>query len=175
VKLFESLKESRVSLGQQGVLISEDSCGFTDHVNEYDDNFKICTIQKEDQKSIMMIGGIRVFLLDSPIEARECVMDVATEERQPTETIMEEEMEQTLMFTQGEKEEHSKEWLKNFSQEDETEITAVLEATEEEEEMDSMEFVGLCEELEALDRRVMVQNLHIQQAKLEESSGAYQP
>jgi hypothetical protein len=29
--------------------------------------------------------------------------------------------------------------------------------------------------LEALERRVMVQNLHIQQAKLEEDRGAYQP
>jgi len=55
------------------------------------------------------------------------------------------------------------------------EITAVLEDTKEEEEADSMDFVGLCEELESMERRVMVKNLHIQQAKLEESSGAYQP
>jgi hypothetical protein len=90
-----------VSLEQQGVLISEDSCGFTNHVNDYDENFKTCTIQKEDQMSIQMIGGIRVFLPDSPIEARACVMDEKTEERQLAETIMEEEMEKTLIFTQG--------------------------------------------------------------------------
>jgi hypothetical protein len=56
VRLFESLKDSRVSSGQQGVMISEDSCGFTDHVNEDDDKSKTCTICKEDQKSILMIG-----------------------------------------------------------------------------------------------------------------------
>jgi hypothetical protein len=155
MRLSESLMNSEESSDQQGVLTGE------------------------DQKSILMIGGIRVFLPHSPVEARECVADAATEERQPTETVMEEEMEQTLMFSQGEEEEHSTEWLKIFSQEAEQEITAVLEAAEEEEEeeeeADNMDFVGLCEELEALERRVMVQNLHIQQAKLEEGSGAYQP
>jgi hypothetical protein len=38
-----------------------------------------------------------------------------------------------------------------------------------------MDFADLCEELEALERRVMVQSLHIQQAKLEAGSGTYQP
>jgi hypothetical protein len=36
-----------------------------------------------------------------------------------------------------------------------------------------MDFSNLCEELEALERRVMVKNFHIQQAKLEAGSGAY--
>jgi hypothetical protein len=45
----------------------------------------------EDQKNILMIGGIRVFLLDSPVEARACVADAAAEERQPAETVVEEE------------------------------------------------------------------------------------
>jgi hypothetical protein len=84
VILSESLRDSGVSSGQQGVLISEDSCGFVDHVNEYDDKLKTCTIQKEDQKSILMIGGIRVFLSDSPIEARACVADATTAGGQPT-------------------------------------------------------------------------------------------
>jgi hypothetical protein len=99
LRLSESLRDSGVSSGQQGVLISEDSCGFADHVNEDDDKLKTCTIQEEDQKSILMIGGIRVFLPDSPIEARACVADATTEGGQPTETVKEEEeMEQTLMF-----------------------------------------------------------------------------
>jgi hypothetical protein len=103
------------------VLGSEDSCGFVDHVNEDNDKLKNCTIQKEDQKSIMMIGGIRVFLPDSPIKARACVADAATERGQPTNTVKEEEeVEQTLMFAQGEEEEHSTELLKFFSQEAET-------------------------------------------------------
>jgi hypothetical protein len=41
---------------------------------------------------------------------------------------MEEEVEQTLMFSQEEEDEHSTEWLKIFSQEAETEMTAALEA-----------------------------------------------
>jgi hypothetical protein len=44
VRLSESDKDSRVSSCQQGVLISEDSCGFTDHVNEDDDKLKNCPI-----------------------------------------------------------------------------------------------------------------------------------
>ena len=79
MRLSESLTDSVESSCQQGMLISEDSCGFADHVNEYDDKLKTCTIQKEDQKNIMMIGGIWVFLPDRPIEARECVVDVAIE------------------------------------------------------------------------------------------------
>jgi hypothetical protein len=84
------------------------------------------------------------------------------------------------MFSQGEKEENSKEWLKIFIQEAEMKITAVLQAVkeeeeEEEEEEENIDFVDLHEELEALERRVMVQILHIQQAKLEVGNGAYQP
>jgi hypothetical protein len=120
------------------------------------------------------LGELRYSYQDSPVEARACVADAATEGGQPAETVMEEEVEQTLMFSQGEKEEHSKEWLKIFSQEAEQEMTAALKPAAEE-EADNMDFVDLCEELEALERRVMVQSLHIQQAKLEEGSGAYQP
>jgi hypothetical protein len=62
------------------VLRSGDSCGIENHVNEYDDKLKTCTISKEDQKSILIIGGIEVFLPSSPFEARESVAD-ATETR----------------------------------------------------------------------------------------------
>jgi hypothetical protein len=62
-----------------------------------------------------------------------------------------------------------------FSQEAEQEVTAVLEAAEaEEEEEDNIDFVGLCEELESLERRVTVQSMHIQQIRLE-TEGEYQP
>jgi hypothetical protein len=53
-------------------------------------------------------------------------------------------------------------------------MTAALEPAAEE-ETDNMDFVDLYEELEALERRVMVQILHIQQVKLEADGGAYQP
>ena len=56
--------------------------------------------------------------------------------------IEEEEEEQTLIFSPAEEGEHSEEWIKIFSQEDEKEITATLKPTKEEEE-NNMEFVGL--------------------------------
>jgi hypothetical protein len=64
-------------------------------------------------------------------------------------------------------EEHSEEWLKFFSQEAEQEITVECEPTTEEEATDSMDLVDLCEELEALERRVKMQRHLIQQVKLE--------
>jgi hypothetical protein len=88
--------------------------------------------------------------------------------------IEEEEKEQTLTFSPTEGEGHSAELLKIFSQEAEQEMTAALEL-EVEEEADNMDFVDLYDELEALERRVMVQSFHIQQVKLETDGGAYQP
>jgi hypothetical protein len=63
--------------------------------------------------------------------------------------------------------------LKIFSQEAEQEMTTTLKPVEEE-EVDSMDFVDLCEELEALERRVIVQSQNIQQIKLE-TDEAYHP
>jgi hypothetical protein len=87
----------------------------------------------ENQKRILIIGGIEVFLPSILVEARACVADAVIEGGQLAETVMEEEMEQTLTFSQGAEDEHSIEWLKIFSQEVEQKITAVLEAIEEEE------------------------------------------
>jgi hypothetical protein len=53
-------------------------------------------------------------------------------------------------------------------------MTAALELAAEE-EVDNMEFVDLYDELEAIERRVMVQSFHIQQVKLETDGGVYQP
>jgi hypothetical protein len=55
-------------------------------------------------------------------------------------------------------EEHSEEWLKFFSQEDEKEITVEYEPIIEERATHNMDFVDLCEELEALERRVKMQS-----------------
>jgi hypothetical protein len=130
---------------------------------------------EEDHKYILIIGGIEIFLPRTPVEVRECVFDATIEEGQPTMTVIDEEEEdQTLTFAQAEGDENSVELLEIFSQEAEWEMVAVLELTEEEEEY-NMDFVDLCEELESLERRVMVQSLHIQQAKLEADGGAYQP
>jgi hypothetical protein len=83
---------------------------------------------KKGQKYIMIIGGIEVFLQNSPMEARECVADATKEEGHPTVTIIEEEeVEQVLIFSPA-KEEHvdkmlapwelelemSEDWLNNL-------------------------------------------------------------
>jgi hypothetical protein len=52
-------------------------------------------------------------------------------------------------------------------------MTAALESVAEEEE-DNIDFVGMCEALESLERRVVVQSVHIQQAKLEADEGLHQ-
>jgi hypothetical protein len=83
-------------------------------------------------------------------------------------------MEQTLMSTPAEGEEHSAELLKIFSQEAETGMTAALEPAAEE-RANSIDFVELYEELEALERRMIAQSQHIQQIRLETDGGAYQP
>jgi hypothetical protein len=69
----------------------------------------------EDQRrSILIIGGIQIFLPNSEVEARECVAG-ATTEGQPAITAKEEEMEHILNSSPVEEEEHSKEWFKIFS------------------------------------------------------------
>jgi hypothetical protein len=152
----------------------EDSCGFVDHVNEYDEKLNTSTIKEEDQRCILIIGGIKIFLPSSQAEASICVAD-AEEEGQPTETVIKEEMEQILKSSHvGEAEENSTEFLKIFIQEAEQEMTAELNPAAEEETY-NMDFVDLCEEFEALEKRVIVQSRHIQQVKLEEDGGEYQP
>jgi hypothetical protein len=109
MRLSESLRSSEVSSGQQGVLIGEDSCGFADHVNEDDEKLNTFTIKEEDQRSILIIGGIKTFLPNNQVEASahdESVQQKKKDNQQ--KTIKEEEMEQTLMSTPTEGEEHSK-------------------------------------------------------------------
>jgi hypothetical protein len=85
---------------------------------------------EEDQKYILIIGGIWIFLPNNPVEARECVAE-ATTKGQPTVTVIEEEgKKQTMMFSPTEGEENSTELLKIFSQEAEQGITVVLEVAE---------------------------------------------
>jgi hypothetical protein len=93
MRLCESLMNSEESSDQQGVLT------------------------EEDQKYILIIGGIEVFLPHGPVEARACVADATVEEGQPTVTVIEEEEEQTLMFAPTEKEENSDELLTQWEQE----------------------------------------------------------
>jgi hypothetical protein len=68
-----------------------------------------------------------------------------------------------------EDDEHSEEWLNIFSQE--AEKTATWEFAAEEEEADNICFADLWEQIEALEERVKVQSVHIQQVKLETDEG----
>jgi hypothetical protein len=99
-----------------------------------------------------MIGGIEIFLPLSPAEAREDVVSAPTEERQPTETFMEKEMEQPLMTAQAKEKEHSEEWLKYFSQIAETKTTATLKLIAREEKEHAVKMLTPWEmELEMLE------------------------
>jgi hypothetical protein len=70
---------------------------------------------KEDQKRIMMIGGIKVFLPYSLVEAREDVVGAATVEGQPA--VIVKEMEKILEVAQGKEEEHIVETLTPWKRE----------------------------------------------------------
>jgi hypothetical protein len=120
--------------------------------------------EEEDWRNLLMIGGTSIFLPFSQEEVETCIADVGaetTEEGQPAETIKE-ELEQVFETTHVEKEDkHSEEWLNIFSQETEKTVAFDL-AEEEEEEAYNISLVDLYEKIEALERRVIVQGMHIQ-------------
>jgi hypothetical protein len=74
------------------------------------------------------------------LRPKNCVVDATTIEGQPAETVTKEELGKTSRDTleEGEEDEHSKEWLKNFSQVAETKTPATLEDVTEEEHLDKM-------------------------------------
>jgi hypothetical protein len=68
-------------------------------------------ITKEvDQRHIMIIGGIEIFLPSSLVEAKTCIAN-ATSEGQPVVTVIKEEKEKILNYTPGEEQEHSYDML----------------------------------------------------------------
>jgi hypothetical protein len=86
---------------QQGVLTDgkeseerphpyEDSCGIAIHMNEDDEKLNTSITKEEYHKSVLVIGGIKIFLPRSQGEASIRVVD-ATTKGQQFETIMEEE------------------------------------------------------------------------------------
>jgi hypothetical protein len=88
MRLSKGLRGSGMSSGYQGVLIYEDSCGFVDHVNEDNENLNTSITKEEDHRSVLIIGGIQIFLLDSPVEARACIADATVGEGQLAVTAM---------------------------------------------------------------------------------------
>jgi hypothetical protein len=93
---------------------------------------------EEDQKSILMIGGIEVFLPHRLDKVKNCVADATTTEGQLVVTIREKEEPKQTSKSAPAEEEHSTEMLKMFIQEAEQEITTTLEAAAEEEHEDKM-------------------------------------
>jgi hypothetical protein len=81
--------------------------------------------KEEDQDNILMIGGIGVFLPFSQVDESQLTMTVRKEE----------ELEKTLEAAQADEEdEHSEEWLNDFSQE--AKEAVALKMTEKEAEED---------------------------------------
>jgi hypothetical protein len=73
-------------------------------------------MMEEDQRSIIIIGGIELFLPTSLFEARVCVAD-ATTESQPVATVIKEERKKILKSSpQEEEEENSTKLLRIFIQ-----------------------------------------------------------
>jgi hypothetical protein len=67
----------------------EDSCGVVSHVNEDDDKLETFIIEKKDQRSVLVIGGVKIFL---PSNQGEVITSVAGARKgQRDETVMEEE------------------------------------------------------------------------------------
>jgi len=104
----------------------------------------------------MIIGGIDIFLPRNPTEARES----AGEGRNPIDYFILEDIRRR-------KEEHLVELFINCSKGDEQRTTTKLELEAGERAIDNMDFVDLCEDLKALEKRVMMETQPIQQVKLE--------
>jgi hypothetical protein len=109
---------------QQGVLTDgeeeeerphpyEDSCGTASRVNEDDDKLETFITEEKDQRSVLVIGGVEIFLPSSRGEVSTDVADAT--EGQQDETVMEEE-EQILKSVPTE-EEHPVELLTQWEME----------------------------------------------------------
>jgi hypothetical protein len=135
--LSESLIDSVESSDQQGVLTKE-----------------------EDQRNILIIGGINIFLPSSLIEAN-AHDEGATEERQSSKSVMKEEHDHKLASVEEmrEEEEHSAELIKIFNKGDEQEITAELGPETEERAADNMDLVDLYEKFETLIERKLSEEI----------------
>jgi hypothetical protein len=53
---------------QKGVLIDEHSCGFADQVNEENEKLNTPIAEEEDQRCVLIVGRIQIFLPNSPTE-----------------------------------------------------------------------------------------------------------
>jgi hypothetical protein len=101
-----------------------------------------------------MIGGIGIFLPLAQEEAEICVAGAATTEEQSAETVRKEELEQISEAAQaeGKENEHSEEWLNDFSQGAEKKEAAALKLAAKEAKEQAGRFITPWEmELEMLE------------------------
>jgi hypothetical protein len=75
---------------QKGVLIDEHSCGFADQVSEDDEKLNTPIAVEEDQRCVLIVGGIQIFLPNSPIE---------TNTRVAHEEVVQQKSEKEAMWT----------------------------------------------------------------------------
>jgi hypothetical protein len=73
---------------QQGVLIDEDSCGFADHMNEDDEKLYTPIAVEEDQRCVLIVGGIQIFLPNSPAETNTRVAHEVVAQRESKKEAM---------------------------------------------------------------------------------------
>jgi hypothetical protein len=72
---------------------------------------------EEDQRCILIIGGIQIFLPSSPIEATTHIADAATRKGQPTVTVIEEEEIEKMLMSSPVEEKHANEMLTPWEKE----------------------------------------------------------
>jgi hypothetical protein len=77
-----------------------DSRGIVDHVNEDDEKLKTSTVNEKDQRIILIIGGVDIFMLIGRGEVNIDVLDAT--EGQQAETVMEEEKILKYVLIEGE-------------------------------------------------------------------------
>jgi hypothetical protein len=63
--------------------------GKGENMNSEESSSQQGVLTGEDQKSILIIGGIEIFLPSNPVEVRACVAETTIEKGQPTEIVME--------------------------------------------------------------------------------------
>jgi hypothetical protein len=75
---------------QKRVLIDEHSCGFAEQVNEDNEKLNTPIGAEEDQRCVLIVGGIQIFLQNSPIE---------TNTRVAHEEVVQQKSEKEAMWT----------------------------------------------------------------------------
>jgi hypothetical protein len=88
----------------------EDSCGVAYHVNEHRERLNNSIVKEEDQRSILIIGGIKIFLPIMLAEASAQVVGAVEAKIQSAKTVIEEK-EKILNSTLAEEEQHTSEFL----------------------------------------------------------------